>query len=310
MLICISAQPDIISDEDGNDSEADNAVVGCLGFLPMPGNESPTRTLSPESEIAPSKTDIAAASPGAVGTDPETQSAFRQQRAEAEMKREKESLDINHLQKQYMRMRKIQKKNMLVFNSFSNQSTRPKNEMRSKAINHLFIDLPNFDKEKRRVKNDRYPFNTPKRESFGRSGSDERAKWNTSIDSTDNNGERDRTVGPDSKASLLNAINSTHSPPTRTEIANGENISSTSKNTAKIKLKKKWESQDSNVDSNLNSGYFKVDRNAMYPVNFKPFPQRNQTPKSKLLIGNQTGVNTSKVKTGKTNNAVGNAVLR
>ena len=304
-------QPDIISDEDGNDSEADNAVVGCLGFLPMPGSESPARTLSPESEMAPSKTDIAAASPGAVGADPETQSAFRQQRAEAEKKREKESLDINHLQKQYMRMRKLQKKNMLVFNSFSNQATRPKNEMRSKAINHLFIDLPNFDKEKRKVKNDRYPFNTPKRESFARSDSDERAKWNTSIDSTDSNGERDRTIGTDSKSSLMNVINSTqvHSPPTRTEIANGENTSS-SKHTAKIKLKKKWESQDSNLDSNFNSGYFKVDRNAMYPVNFKPFPQRNQMPKSKLLIGSQPGVNTSKVKTAKTNNVVGNAVLR
>ena len=269
-------------------------MVGCLPFLPLSGQETPAKTLQSESERRISKTDIAAASPGAIGTDPESQSAFRKERAEAEILREKEKLDINHLQRQYLRMRKLQKKNMLVFNSFAKQTTRPKNELRSKAINHLFIDLPSFEKEKKTQRHTRYPFVMPP--ANGRENSHNSGRKQASNGSVEGNADR-LTVN-----SMFNARDAM-----RTTIRNVENDyaqteplrNSNAKHKTNRQRSTQHDMQAANTDGNLLSMNFVVDKNAMYPTNFKPFPQRAQNPKSKLFISNQLGNSLSKGKQNK-----------
>lgn len=293
MFLSLLAVPDVISDEESNDSELDSATVGCLGFLPMSGLESPAKTLPTDSERTPSKTDIAAASPGAVGTDPESQSAFRKERAEAEKLREKEKLDVNYMQRQYMRMRKLQKKNMLVFTSFSNQTTRPKNEMRSKAINHLFIDLPSFDKEKRTQRQTGYPFVTSTTNAKGKTQNARRA--NESVgevsETVQNNNEFDTKES--SKTAIKNVVEIDCSQ-TEPLQDNARNLINKQKNTQKnTQRNTQHDTQHdkiiTNVGGSLISTSFKVDKNAMYPANFKPFPQRAQMPRSKLFISNAIG---------------------
>ncbi|XP_065067320.1 TBC1 domain family member 30-like isoform X2 [Rhopilema esculentum] len=278
-------QPDVISDEDGNDSEADNGVVGCLGFLPISSTESLAKAASADLEKTPSKNDIAAASPGAVDTDPDSQKEFSQQRAAAEKRREKENLDINHLQKQYMRMRKLQKKNMLVFNGFTSQTTRPKDEMRSKAINHLFIDLPNFEKDRRKKRVDRYPFTS----KIARANSANRSQiaGNSSSVISEVGIRKEERVDPGGATTLSysKVINATETQQVETL--------RTKPSQDQLKHKVAGGDLDSN-DSFLDSSYFRVDRKALYPINFKPFPQRSQVSKSKLLMSNQATATQSK----------------
>ena len=296
--------PDVISDEE--DSEADTAIVGCLGFLPLSGQETPVRTLPPESERTPSKTDIAAASPGAVATDPESQSEFRKERAVAEQRREREKLDIHHMQKQYMRMRKLQRKNMLVFNSFANQTTRPKNEVRSKAINHLFIDLPSFDRDKKSQRHVRYPFLKPA------------ANGSSRIPNARQTNDRIYNASEEIEGTIKNSINGretrkTTIQNTENEYPNAELLGYDSVKDVSVsheKTQKDARKGTQRAVTDLSSTTFIVDKNAMYPTNFKPFPQRTQTPKSKLFISNQLGGSSNKVKLNKNSNNLSNAPVR
>ena len=308
-LIQFLAVPEVISDEEGNDSELDNAVIGCLGFLPLSGAEAPTKPLPSESERTPSKTDIAAASPGAVGTDPESQSEFRKERAEAEKLREKEKLDINHMQKQYMRMRKLQKKNMLVFNSFANQSTRPKNEVRSKAINHLFIDLPSFERKTQR--HTRYPFVTPTANGKNVRRMDNAARGASGEISGKLTVKNNLSTRDVFKTTIQNAENEYSSNEDQLERGNGKKKMTTQRNTQKNTQNDTRKDKEHTVtESILYSTNFKVDKNALYPANFKPFPQRAQTPKSKFFISNQLGNSSNKSKQIKTTNALSNSSVR
>ena len=298
-MFLFPAVPDVISDEE--DSEVDNAVVGCLGFLPLSGQETPIKTLPPESLRALSKADIAAANLGTVGTDLESQSGFQKEKAAAEQRREKEKLDINHLQKQYMRMRKLQRKNMLVFNTFTNQTSRPKNEVRSKAINHLFIDLPSLDKEKKSQRHVRYPFLAPTPNRVPNVVRSEDRIHNTSdevVESIKNSLNARETT----KATVQNA---------ETECQNVELLGFDHvKNRSSSQQRDQKEAKKYTQRADLCSATFIVDKNAMYPTNFKPFPQRAQVPKSKLFISNQLGGSSGKRKQSKSPNSLSNPPIR
>ena len=298
--------PDLNSDDE--DSEVDNAVVGCLGFLPLAGQESPVKTAPPDSEKTPSKTDIAAASPGAVGTDPESQSEFRKERAAAEQLREKEKLDIGHMQRQYMRMRKLQKKNMLVFNSFANQTSRPKNEMRSKAINHLFIDLPSIEKEKKGERHARYPFLKPIASVNHRSPDVKYTEDGSYSANQEISGTIKNVLKTDETTNV--SMQSVESESLDVELLGKCNVKSRPNSQNRTSNDTKKDAKSTVTGKNLCSSTFIVDKNALYPANFKPFPQRTQMPKSKLFMSNHLANSSNKGKQVKNSNNLSNMPVR
>eukprot|EP00794_Sanderia_malayensis_P005946 gene5946-6636_t len=275
---------DAASDDEGIDSEVDATFTGCFSFIPTTSAEASQPSIV---EATPSKTDIAAATPGAVATDPECHTAFTKQRVEAERLREKEKLDLTQLQKQYMRMRHLQKRHMLVFNSFANQkSKRTPGTYQSRAINHLFIELPNVDatggKQRDNKKEsawNRYPLSTGVKES-----PEKTLALNIVLQKQESTNKRDKNIKnchlyPDGDVKNV-------------EYKTGKNSASNhSKSTTAIKSKQKSASREKDskkieYDDYLQSSCFKIDKNAMYPVNFQPFPQRGRLMMKSKLIRN------------------------
>ena len=290
------------SDDEEEDNEIDPVAVGCLAIFPFPGMDaSPSKEIS-EAEYSPSKTDIGAATPGAVNTDPETQRAFRMQRALAEKRREKENLDLSQLQKQYMRMRRLQQKNMLVFNSILPQSKERRNPNPPSAINHLFIDIP---KVETRTKGSTHKVRRHDNSDLVTEPKDDHSENTTPKPAEATNGKAAHFDGRSSELSnhakpylkkdistsplisvSLHALGKSSEPSDQHLLNNKAKVAKNGRNFGNVSSKPSSKSTHIVKSQNFTQpALFAIDRNALYPANFKPFPQRTHQPKSKLLAG-------------------------
>ncbi|XP_066915732.1 TBC1 domain family member 30-like [Clytia hemisphaerica] len=240
-----------------------------------------------------SKNDITKVTPGAYITDQEARNAYKEQMRAKELMRETEKLDVNKLRNQYGRMRRLQQKAMLVFNAddFKDESYKVKNP--PSAINHLFVDVNNVVAPPRARY--RKPSNFPALKTLGKGGppapprpikespkvvhestsSKGEGETKTSLKKQDsfsitnpyvmlevqgNGDESDAINDPDAHAHIMKKT----APTNKIRSAPTNQLSAPTK-------------KDSNLSSELNSvsPLYKVDKSALYPTNFKPFPKRN-----------------------------------
>lgn len=130
------------SDED--DDDLDTESVGCLGVL-LPFSElasPPLKSLTEGEQPSRRSSDIAEASPGVFATDgysplPYTTRQLNNNPAASSQVNE----EMNHLQKQYSRMRLMQQQAVVVFSEAAVQNIQEadKTSKTPSAINHLFV---------------------------------------------------------------------------------------------------------------------------------------------------------------------------
>jgi len=309
----IIQQKPVSEDEDIVDSE-DEKMIGCLGFVGAhySNNEHTSSIKNAKSNNekvkgsqTQSKTDITKVTPGAYITDQDAQSAYEAQVRRKEIIRETEKLDLGKLKNQYGRMRRLQQKAMLVFsaNDFKDNTYRSENP--PSAINHLFVDVSkvapprtkyrrstSFPALKAPSKNVT-PTLKPLKE---RKVVYEENNGNINIFSThQKNNEQINTENvtlqnpyianevqtlPDQleqcsmEESVKITLNKSDPPPS----------SKTEKHKRHKSPSKSKSKDNSKTDTELKSTslLYQVDKSALYPTNFKPFPHRN--PKRKPLV--------------------------
>lgn len=251
-------------------------------------------------------------STGAYITDQDAR-AYKEQMLAKELLRETEKLDLGKLRNQYGRMRRLQQKAMLVFNAddFKDESYKVKNA--PSAINHLFVDVNNVTAPPRARY--RKPSNfpalkapskggppvlkpvkdpTPKfvyEHSTERKQSDDSTETAADVSSSelqrkplersdsfsitnpyvmhevqdDQNESKPGTTNPGAHAEIMNKSvppNTIKSPPVRSSVP----------------------LDDCGGDMKSTSLLYKVDKSALYPSNFKPFPSRNNN-RRKMVPG-------------------------
>ena len=243
---------------------------------------------------------------GAYFTDQEARNAYTEQMQEKERLRESEKMDVGKLRNQYGRMRRLQHKAMLVFNAddFKDESYKVKNP--PSAINHLFVDVHNVSAPPRARY--RKPSNFPalKAPSKGGSGFTPPLQTPVATETTNstNNKEETKIVhesanGAGYEKSSLKKQNSFSitNPYVMLEVQGNEDESNATNDpdahahimknqTVPKKIRTAPNSQqhlsapmkkDANFANELQSTspLYKVDKSALYPTNFKPFPKRN-----------------------------------
>jgi len=232
-----------------------------------------------------------------------------------ELMRESEKLDVNKLRNQYGRMRRLQQKAMLVFNAedFKDESYKVKNP--PSAINHLFVDVNNVTAPPRARY--RKPSNFPALKAPSKGGGstpaplkpptkevtpskvvDENSAKDgeTSITSTKialrkqdsfsitnpyvmlevqgDNDEVKAVNDPDAhahmmkKATPLNQIRSAPKTQQQQQQQQQQRLSAP--------VRKELASTSSG-ELQSTSPLYHVDKSALYPSNFKPFPKRNMS---------------------------------
>lgn len=294
-----------VSDEEVAESE-DEGMVGCLGFVSSQ-SDSPIKHRSrseARKTMRQSKSDITKATPGAYITDQDTRNAYKAQIKEKEILRETEKMDLGKLRNQYGRMRRLQQKAMLVFNSndFKDESNRLKNP--PCAINHLFVDVSKVAPPRTRY---RKPSNfpalkapskgTPSLKPVKESSSKiihENDFSNSIMTTSQNNNRVNSSISPnvmadnasftspyvtreiqaipdEPEAHAFSSCDDTASTPNTNSFHNNTKIQNT------IHFNKK---NDAELKST--SLLYQIDKSALYPSNFKPFPHRNSNARRKV----------------------------
>ncbi len=185
-------------------------------------------------------------------------------------------------------MRKVQRKHMLVFNSFGNQNARKKSASQSRAINHLFIDVPNIERYKQKDNKvwNRYPMDSVMQDTSQVISS---STVTLPLNRKDLNGRTGKSKpNQDGKTkNISHSLNDGRRALDHMDCQVKVLKNSASAPTLKNSKGKSAARCDEESEGKTDSTYFRIDKNAMYPTNFKPFPQRNSASKSKILFGNQ-----------------------
>lgn len=248
---------------------------------------------------------------GAYITDQDTRNAYKEQLRATELLRESEKLDLGKLRNQYGRMRRLQQKAMLVFNAddFKNESYKAKNP--PSAINHLFVDVNNVTAPPRARY--RKPSNFPALKAPSKSGSPVLKPYKESpkfvyegdvrhnrgrassmgsmsdTTSADNHSRQKHSLERSESFSITNPYvmhevqakddkqdnnnTGTANPDAHAEIMH-KSVPSTSMKTPPVKAPISSEETGAMKSTSL---LYKVDKSALYPSNFKPFPNRSNS---------------------------------
>ncbi|XP_012560587.1 TBC1 domain family member 30 isoform X1 [Hydra vulgaris] len=298
-----------VSDEE--DSAADDQVPGCLGFVNVQHDHVTNKKSEHLKKSASNgKSDITKVTPGAYITDRESQNTYEEQMKENERIRENEKLDLAALQSQYGRMRRLQQNAMIVFNSDNFKKDTNSLKVSPSAINHLFVDVSKVAPPRIRYsRRSRKQFPALKAPSKGVP-----SLIPVKDDMVIKDGDEDVIVHV--QKTTINSIES--KPYEASEIGqlferglekkdyqndNGSVINSNSFPTSPINLKLDLNSSGNagfqklkntnkkkllpivnETDLKSSSGLFNVDRSAIYPPNFNPFPERNCSNKKCLQV--------------------------
>ncbi|XP_065673556.1 TBC1 domain family member 30 isoform X2 [Hydra vulgaris] len=298
-----------VSDEE--DSAADDQVPGCLGFVNVQHDHVANKKSEHLKKSASNgKSDITKVTPGAYITDRESQNTYEEQMKENERVRENEKLDLAALQSQYGRMRRLQQNAMIVFNSDNFKKDTNSLKVSPSAINHLFVDVSKVAPPRIRYsRRSRKQFPALKAPSKGVP-----SLIPVKDDIVIKDGEEDVIVHV--QKTTISSIES--KPYLASEIGqlfergldkkdfqndNGSVINSNSFPTSPINLKLDLNSSGNagfqklkntnkkkllpivnETDLKSSSGLFNVDRSAIYPPNFNPFPDRNCSNKKCLQV--------------------------
>ena len=252
---------------------------------------------------------------GAYITDQEARNAYTEQMLEKERLRESEKMDVGKLRNQYGRMRRLQHKAMLVFNAddFKDESYKVKNP--PSAINHLFVDVHNVSAPPRARYRKPSNFPALKKPSKGGSTgltpstTTKENKEKTKIIHESNSasgtagsggsGYEKSTLKKQDSFSITNPYvmhevqgngdesDATNDPTAHAHIMKNQTAPNKIRTAPNSQLQQHQQQQqkqlsapskkDMNAGSDLQSTspLYKVDKSALYPTNFKPFPKRN-----------------------------------
>ncbi len=186
-------------------------------------------------------------------------------------------------------MRKLQKNHMLVFNSFSTQNSGRKVNS-SRAINHLFVDKPNIERGHKDGKHEIPPNRYLVDSNLARNSAvpmilkyELKAERKHSQKANQNSGVKNFGQKTSQLCSQL-------SPQVRRDepVIRCKSASTKSRNSCFVS-RYSYKNKDDDPDSPC----FKVDKNAMYPVNFKPFPRRSHSFRTKSTLIRNTDNNKS-----------------